>query len=454
MMQRRKILEGLRVVELGQLIAVPYATKLLSDMGAEVIRIESANRPDIYRLSDFYDDRVDGEYWNRAINFNEQNRNKMSLCVELDEGLGDAALKELLSISDVFASNFTPRVMKKYGLEYDDLRKIKPDIIVVSSTGYGHSGPWSSFGAIGFGTEAASGLSSTTGYKGGGPSQPEIPYPDYTAAEHTVFGILSALIYRQETGRGQFISVSQAETVTSTIPESVLSYTANQVKVEPIGNDHYEIPLHGCFRCKGKDDWITIVADSDLEWRNLMEILFPDCDDRKFENYEQRKLNRDELHRIVSAETIKHDKVSLMKTLQDHGVRAGAVLNGEELLFNEHLKSRNFFEIVNHDLTTGIPPLPYPSRPWKIKSTVGIDSDPPPTLGQDNHFISTKLLGQSTEHYEYMSENKIFSSKLEIPVREIEVSRDQKYSEGTIYKYDPNFESRIKDQFVTGNDEQ
>ena len=196
-MQRRKILEGLRVVELGQLIAVPYATKLLSDMGAEVIRIESANRPDIYRLSDFYDDRVDGEYWNRAINFNEQNRNKMSLCVELDEGLGDAALKELLSISDVFASNFTPRVMKKYGLEYDDLRKIKPDIIVVSSTGYGHSGPWSSFGAIGFGTEAASGLSSTTGYKGGGPSQPEIPYPDYTAAEHTVFGILSALIYRQ-----------------------------------------------------------------------------------------------------------------------------------------------------------------------------------------------------------------------------------------------------------------
>ena len=162
-MQRRKILEGLRVVELGQLIAVPYATKLLSDMGAEVIRIESANRPDIYRLSDFYDDRVDGEYWNRAINFNEQNRNKMSLCVELDEGLGDAALKELLYISDVFSSNFTPRVMKKYGLEYDDLRKIKPDIIVVSSTGYGHSGPWSSFGAIGFGTEAASGLSSTTG---------------------------------------------------------------------------------------------------------------------------------------------------------------------------------------------------------------------------------------------------------------------------------------------------
>ena len=108
MKQASKILRGLRVVELGQLIAIPYATKLLSDMGAEVIRIESAKRPDIYRLSDYYDDRTDGEYWNRAINFNEQNRNKMSFCVELDQIFGNKALKDLLAISDVFASNFTP----------------------------------------------------------------------------------------------------------------------------------------------------------------------------------------------------------------------------------------------------------------------------------------------------------------------------------------------------------
>jgi len=453
MMEMTRILKGLRIVELGQLIAVPYATKLLSDMGAEVIRIESANRPDMYRLSDYYDDRVDGEYWNRAINFNEQNRNKMSFCVELDKAQGDYTLKDILAISDVFASNFTPRVMKKYGLEYEELKKIKPDIIVVSSTGYGHSGPWSSFGAIGFGTEAASGLSSTTGYRGEGPSQPEIPYPDYTAAEHTVFAILSALQHRLETGQGQFISVSQAESVTSTIPESVLSYTANQLKVEPIGNDHNEIPLHGCFRCKGVDDWITIVADSDLEWANLMEVLSPDMEELKYENYEYRNSNRSELHRLVSAETIKHEKIPLMKMLQERGVKAGAVLNGEELLFDEHLKNRNFFEIVNHDQTTGIPPLPYPSRPWKMGSTVEINLAPPPTLGQDNHFISTELLGQSQQHYDYMVENKILSEKLEIPAKEVDVSRDQKVSDRTIHKYDPNFENRIRDEFMVGNDD-
>ena len=183
MMGNNGILSGIRVVELSQLIAIPYATKLMSDMGAETIRLESAKRPDAYRLSDFYDERLDGDYWNRAINFNEQNRNKLGLALELDNNNALDQLYDLISISDVFACNFTPRVMKKFGLEYDNLKKIKPDIIVVSSTGYGHSGPWSSFGAIGFGTEAASGLSSATGYEDGPPAQPEIPYPDYTAAE-------------------------------------------------------------------------------------------------------------------------------------------------------------------------------------------------------------------------------------------------------------------------------
>ena len=144
-MENKAILSGIRVVELSQLIAIPYATKLMSDMGAEIIRLESAKRPDAYRLSDFYDERLDGDYWNRAINFNEQNRNKLGLSLELDNKNALNQLYDLLSISDVFACNFTPRVMKKFGLEYENLKTIRPDIIVVSSTGYVHSGPLSSF---------------------------------------------------------------------------------------------------------------------------------------------------------------------------------------------------------------------------------------------------------------------------------------------------------------------
>ena len=447
-MSRGRILEGLRIVELGQLIAVPYATKLLADMGAEVIRIESANRPDIYRLSDYYDERIDGEYWNRAINFNEQNRNKRSFCVELDKNEGNDALLELISISDVFASNFTPRVMKKYGLEYQDLIKIKPDIIVVSSTGYGHSGPWSSFGAIGFGTEAASGLSSTTGYRGEGPSQPEIPYPDYTAAEHTVYGILSALLYRMETGKGQFLNVSQSECVTSTIPEAILDFTANEVVVKRIGNDNAEIPLHGCFPCKGFDDWVAIVVDSNSEWEMLISVMFSEGHDPKFDKYDYRDLNREELHQLISSKTIEYDKIVLMKMLQERGIRAGAVLNGEELLFNEHLKHRQFFELLDHDTSTGIPALPYPSRPWKMNISMDLKNSPPPTLGHDNRFVSIDLLGHSDKHYNYLTNNQILARKLDIPSKKPDTNRAQRNQNQEIHKYDPDFKARIQKEFM------
>ena len=171
----RGALDGVRIVEFGQLIAIPFATKLLADMGAEVIRIESCTRVELYRASGFYDNDASGEYWNRAVNFYEQNRNKQSLTLDLTKPEGRSALLELVSVSDVFAENFTPRVIGNFGLEYEDLRKVRPDIIMVSSTGYGHTGPWSGFGAIGFGTEAASGLSSVTGYRGRTSGDPRNP---------------------------------------------------------------------------------------------------------------------------------------------------------------------------------------------------------------------------------------------------------------------------------------
>ncbi len=220
-------LDGVRIVEMGQLIAVPHAIKLLADMGAEVIRIDSCVRLENYRTSSLFENSADGEYWNRSANFYEQNRNKMGLTLDLTKSEGLDTLKELIAICDVFAENFTPRVMKNFGLEYEDVRKLKPDVVMVSSTGYGHVGPWSGFGAIGYTTEASSGLAHMTGYKGGPPLTPDIPYTDYTAAEHTVYAIVAALIYRARTGKGQFIDISQSRTVSATIPEALMDYTVN-----------------------------------------------------------------------------------------------------------------------------------------------------------------------------------------------------------------------------------
>jgi len=447
-MKNNGILNGVRIVELGQLIAVPYATKLLSDMGAEIIRLESANRPDAYRLSDFYDERRDGKYWNRAINFNEQNRNKLSLGLELDHKNSLQCLYDLISISDVFACNFTPRVMKKFGLEYEHLQKIRPDIIVVSSTGYGHTGPWSSFGAIGFGTEAASGLAAATGYENGPPAQPEIPYPDYTAAEHTVFAVMAALIHRLKEGEGQFIEVSQTECVTSTTPETILEYTANKRIVKRIGNSHPNISPHGCYPCKGQDKWITITAISQDQWKSLSNLLFPETgSDNRFQSNESRIRYRTELDKLISSKTLLWDNVELMTTLQKNRVPAGVVLNGKELLFNEHLNHRDFFEIVSHHPNSEVPTLPYPGKPWKMSKGSDLKMKGAPLFGQHNESILKNYLGLNDDSYDTLVNEEAVVDDIKLAAREILVSREAREKEGSIYSYDPNFKSTIKSYF-------
>ena len=134
-------LEGIRVIEMGQLIAIPWATKMLADMGAQVIRLESCQRLESYRSDSIYKNDVEGDFWNRGANFYEQNRNKLGITLDLSQKEGLSILKELVAVSDIFAENFTPRVIRNFRLEFDDLRQIKPDIIMVSSTGYGYTGP-------------------------------------------------------------------------------------------------------------------------------------------------------------------------------------------------------------------------------------------------------------------------------------------------------------------------
>ena len=442
-------LNGVRIVEFGQLIAIPFATKLLADMGAEVIRIESYTRLELYRASGFYDNDSSREWWNRAVNFYEQNRNKQSLTLDLTKPEGRSALLELVSVSDVFAENFTPRVIRNFGLEYEDLRKVRPDIIMVSSTGYGHTGPWSEFGAIGFGTEAASGLASVTGYRDGPPAIPEIPYSDFTAGEHTAFAIMAALVHRAVTGRGQFIDISQTQTLSATVPEALMDYAFNGRTPAPSGNRDGNYQIQGTYPCRGNDNWISITIRSDSEWESLCGVLGRGewMKDVRFADSEARSKNHDVLDDLIADSTRNRDSMDLQSALQAAGVPAGAALDGKALLFNEHLAERGFYEVVEHPADLGMPRLPYPSRPWKFSKTVGTIRSAAPKLGEHNRAVLADMLGMSEDEVGEMEASGVIGTRPVSPRAPSQPTNEMLKRQGLIVRWESDFGEQVRGRF-------
>ncbi len=445
----RLLLEGVRIVEFGQLIAIPFATKLLADMGAEVIRIESCTRLDGYRVSGFYKNDTSGEFWNRAVNFYEQNRNKKSLTLDLAQERARETLRDLIAVSDVFAENFTPRVIRNFGLEYEDLRRVRPDIIMVSSTGYGHTGPWSGFGAIGFGTEAASGLSSVTGYRDGPPTIPELPYADYTAGEHTVFAIMAALAHRAMTGQGQFIDVSQTQTLSATIPEPLMDYTFNGRVQGRAGNRDDIYAPQGTYPCAGDDSWISLSVRSDGEWISLCQVLGRSewTRDPRFASGPARHDNHDALDEMLAQATPRWNVRELEAALQSRRVPAGAVLDGKALLFDDHLNERGFFEVVEHPTSSSIPPLPYASRPWKFDKTPGSIRRAAPTLGEHNTEALQDILGLSVSDTTAMEQAGIIGTAPTNPRPTNPSSNELLIEQGRIVRWEPGFEEQVSQEF-------
>ena len=442
-------LEGVRIIEMGQLIAIPFAMKMLADMGAQVIRLEAVARLESYRSDSVYQNDISGEFWNKGANFYEQNRNKLGVTLDLSKPEGLQVLRNLVSIADVFSENFTPRVIKNFGLEYEDLRKIKPDIIMVSSTGYGFYGPWSNFGATGPATEGAAGLAYQTGYLGGGPVMAEIPYTDYTSGEHTVFAVMAALMHRLRTGQGQFVDISQTQATSSTIPEVLMDFSANGRSGHRIGNQDIVMSPHGCYPCRGDDRWITIAVATDEEWQAVCRVLGQNgwAADPRFEDSLSRWKNRDELDALIGTVTSTWDAHELMHALQKDGVAAGAVLDSKDLLFDPHLGQRNFYEVVTHHESTGIPPLPYAGRPWKLSKTPAVNSQPAPLMGEHNNLVLSGLLGKTAEEMAELEEAGIIGYGPTNPRPVQRPSLDEQVRQGRMQRYEIDFGEQVTRAF-------
>ncbi|MBI3954150.1 MAG: CoA transferase, partial [Chloroflexi bacterium] len=260
MMQPKRLpLENIRVVECATAWAIPCATKLMADLGAEVIKVESITRLDDARPAYYADNDPSGDYWEKGTQYLGANSNKHHLTLNLSTPQGVRLFKELVSVSDVVAENYTPRVMKGFGLDYEALRKLRPDLVMVSSTGFGHAGPWRNYSAFGWGLEPMV-ISHLTGRPDRAPLNSAIPIPDMAGALHGAFAIMAALQHQRRTGQGQWVDISQYEIGVHYIARALMDYTLNGRVQDRMGNRHVTMCPHNAYPCRGDDMWIAIAV--------------------------------------------------------------------------------------------------------------------------------------------------------------------------------------------------
>lgn len=440
----KQALEGLRILEIGIAYATPCATKLLADMGAEVIKVESHNRLDTVRVGPLPDNTVGERYWDESCWYQATNPNKLGITLDLNTADGLRLVKELVKVSDVVVENFAPRVMNNLGLDYSNLREIKPDIIMLSSSGYGQTGPWRDYVVYGWALEPMT-ISHLTGYPDAGPFATPVPYTDMPAALYGAFSILSALEYRRQTGEGQWIELSQYEVGVAAVGEAVLDYTMNGRIQTRMGNRHPSMAPHNVYRCKGNDSWVTICVSSDDEWQSMCRVMGNPswCTDERFVDAQSRLKNQEELDRLIEEWTMTKDHVDVMTTLQAAGVAAGSVLNNKELLLNPHIKERDYFQkATSPDAGERFYPGPW----FKLPKTPGSIRNAAPNLGQDNERVLCGILGLTKEELAELEENEVIGTE---PPFETEVERkeaeptiiplDIQVQLGVIAGYDDNF---------------
>jgi crotonobetainyl-CoA:carnitine CoA-transferase CaiB-like acyl-CoA transferase len=394
-------LSGLRVVELTTAWAGPMAGRILAYLGAEVIHVESASRLDSWRqhkqvFSQYrYPRDGQGERpWNRVAQFNSQNVNKLSLTLDLKLPGGRDVMLRLLAKSDVLLSNFTPGTLPRLGLSYDDLKTIRPDIIVAEMPAFGLAGPMAHGPAIGPTMEMAAGMASMIGYPNGPPTTTGPTYPDPMGAFHGAAAVLTALLHRRRGGNGQHVEIPQVEAAMHFIGEHILQAIATGQDPAPTGNRVAWAAPHGIFPSAGDDQWIAVAAPDDAAFQSLCTVLQRSdlAQDSRFATLPDRLLHQDELEAAIAGATRLHDKQALAERLQAAGVPAAPVNDAAEAAASPYLADRGHFTDLLHP-EIGV--VPHEGLPFRLSATPGGQHRASPCLGQDTEMILRDILGLS-----------------------------------------------------------
>jgi benzylsuccinate CoA-transferase BbsF subunit len=398
-------LEGIKIADFSWAITGPLATKWLGDHGATVVRIESMQRVDVERNFIPMAQGIPGI--NRCGSFAQYNTSKYSIALNLKLPEAQEVARRIVAWSDIVIENFGVGVMERWNLSYDKLRDQKQDIIMVSATMQGQTGPQSKQGGLGILMQGLAGFTHLVGWPDRSPVGVSTPYTDYIGPWYIVATVIAALDYRDRTSKGQYIDMSQFETAVNFLAPKILEYAANGRVANRMGNRCSYAAPHGVFQCKGTEKWCAITIFTSEEWRAFCTAIGnPEwCRNSKFATLLGRKRNEDELEELVGQWTIKHAPEEVMAMLQAVGVPAGVVESAEDISNDPQLNFREHLETVDHS-EMGLHACE--SRSFRLSRTPAPPMKTSPLLGQHTEYVCKQMLAMPDEEFIHLWNKGVF----------------------------------------------
>ncbi|MED5812107.1 CoA transferase [Mycolicibacterium sp. 050232] len=399
---------GLKVFDLSTFWAGAYLTCYLGAFGADVVKVESIQRPDGHRYSGSL--LRDGDDWyERGPLWQGTNLNKRDITLDLSSVAGRELALRMAAEADIVVENYSPRVVEQFGLDYDSLVKVNPDVIMVRMPGFGLAGPWRDYVGWALNIEQLSGMSAVTGYPDGPPCNLQGP-ADPIAGVHATVALLAALEHRNRTGEGQLVEVAQIEVGAAVTAEPVIESSLTGRAPDRVGNRHREF-AQGVYPTAAADDWVAVSVRDDADWGAVAEILGrPELvDDGRLATAPQRRANHDAFDDVVSAWTRGRTAADVVAALGARGVPAERVLTPDRMYDIEQLDERGFYQVLRHPITGD---HRFPGWPFRISpGPMRHHRTAPPTLGQHNGAVLAAL-GLTTDHLDRLRAEGVIGERL------------------------------------------
>lgn len=387
-------LADVKMLDFAWVMAGPAGTRMLADYGAQIVRVESPNRIDTARtLQPHHDDRFGAD---SSGLFNNCNAGKFGVAIDLNNPRAREVVHDLVRWADVVTESFSPMTIAKWELDYDSLREIRPDIIMLSTCLFGQTGPLRQIAGFGNMAAAIAGFSNLAGWPDRTATGVFGAYTDYIAPRYTAIAILAALEHRRRTGEGQYIDQSQAESALHFLSPAILEYAVNKREPQRAGNADRDMAPHGIYPADGDDQWVAVVIRNDSEWRSLCGVMDDPAlaGNPLFAEMESRIANSARLDEIIGGWTAGRTASDIERMLQSAGVPAYQVQNSAQAWQDSQLKHRGHFAEIEHQrlgrTTVEGPRVRLSRTPARVQRAA-------PSLGRDNQYVMEKILGYDAD---------------------------------------------------------